>query len=218
MNFKGVMSFGLGFGGFLLVFISILPILIYEWESGKKYPTLISPLSFTEEGGYSFFGKDYTKSGNWFLGKSASPKTTDGPKYYTVSIPKLGIENAFVRVDSDDLAESLIQYEGSPPPGSQGNTVILGHSTLPIFFDPENYISIFSTLHKLNKKDEVFVHYGGIIFRFEVESMFEVKPTEVEVLEPGGGDPYLTLITCSPPGDPRKPKRLIVRAKISPPK
>ena len=46
--------------------------------------------------------------------------------------------------------------------------------------------------------------------------MFEVLPTDLQILEQNRVDSYLTLVTCTPPGDPRKPKRLIVRARLAP--
>ncbi len=47
--------------------------------------------------------------------------------------------------------------------------------------------------------------------------MFEVLPTDIQVLDQDTTDSFLTLVTCVPPGDPRKPKRLIVRARVIPP-
>jgi len=46
--------------------------------------------------------------------------------------------------------------------------------------------------------------------------MFEVEPSALEVLEQGDSTEVLSLITCVPPGHPLKPRRLIVRAKLSP--
>ena len=46
--------------------------------------------------------------------------------------------------------------------------------------------------------------------------MFEVYPTDIQVLQQDNSDSFLTLVTCVPPGDPRKPRRLIVRARIVP--
>jgi LPXTG-site transpeptidase (sortase) family protein len=47
--------------------------------------------------------------------------------------------------------------------------------------------------------------------------MFEVLPTDIQVLDQDSSDSFLTLVTCVPPGDPRNPKRLIVRARVVPP-
>ena len=46
--------------------------------------------------------------------------------------------------------------------------------------------------------------------------MFEVKPTDIQILEQSTSESYITLVTCTPPGHPLKPRRLIVRAKLIP--
>lgn len=214
MKLKNTLSWLLGVAGFILILLSVYPFLSYEWESSLKYPTLISPLSSEESEKFMFKRRDYTKSDNWFNTKKTSLETKNATEYYSLSIPKLKIENAIVRTDSDDLSQSLVQFTGSQVPGKKGNTVIFGHSILPIFFNPENYISIFSTLYKLDKGDEIIINFEDITYRYVVESMFEVRPTDIEVLEQNTDISYISLITCTPPGDPRKPKRLVVRAKI----
>lgn len=215
INFKKFLSLTLGCVGLLTLGIVIYPVLYYEWQSGVKYPDIISPLNSVQKNPFAFPETDLTKSSNWFEGQETGFRSGYNTNYYSLSIPKLKIDNALVRTDSDDLSQSLTQFAGSPPPGLSGNTVVFGHSVLPIFFNAKNYISIFSTLHKLDVGDEVYVNYNDFIYKYLVESMFEVRPTDIEVLEQGVGTPYLSLITCSPPGDPRKPKRLVVRAKMA---
>ncbi|HJX45788.1 MAG TPA: sortase, partial [Patescibacteria group bacterium] len=134
-----------------------------------------------------------------------------------ISIPKLKIKNATVAIGGEDLSKSLIQYPGTALPGRDGNAVIFGHSILPRFYNPKDYIAIFSTLTDLAKGDEIEVNYDGVNFLYRVVDMFEVLPTDIQVLEQDVSDSYLTLVTCTPPGDPRDPKRLIVRAKVVPP-
>lgn len=161
---------------------------------------------------------DYTKASNWFIGGAKKDAfVSQKVSFYTVSIPKLKIENATVAIGGEDLAKSLIQYPGTALPGKVGNSVIFGHSILPLFYNPKDYISIFSTLPTLKKGDEINVSYDGISYKYRVEEMFEVEPTDIQVLEQDKSDSFLTLITCVPPGDPRKPKRLIVRARVAPP-
>jgi len=121
------------------------------------------------------------------------------------------------RSAGNDLAKSLVQYPGTSLPGKRGNTVIFGHSILPIFNNPKDYMAIFSKLPTLVKGDEIEVNYDSINFKYRVEALFEVRPTDIQVLEQDDSDSFLSLITCVPPGDPRKPKRLIVRARIVPP-
>jgi sortase A len=128
----------------------------------------------------------------------------------------LGIENAIVAVGGEDLSETLIQYPGTALPGNVGNAVIFGHSVLPQYFNSEDYLSIFSTLPEIDKNDLVYVYHEGVAYTYAVEDMFEVEPTDIQILDQHYSNSYLTLVTCTPPGHPLKPKRLIVRAKLIP--
>ncbi|MEK7526769.1 MAG: sortase, partial [Patescibacteria group bacterium] len=142
---------------------------------------------------------------------------TNNISFYTLSIPALKIENASVAIGGEDLAEYLIQYPGTAMPGKRGNAVVFGHSVLPQFFDPKSYITIFSKLDKLKSGDEIFVSYDGVAYKYRVENMTEVVPTDSQVLEQNLSDAFITLVTCTPPGDPTRPKRLIVKGRIVPP-
>ena len=134
--------------------------------------------------------------------------------FYTVTIPKLKIENAVVAIGGEDLSKNLVQYPGTALPGKNGNAVIFGHSILPIFYNPKNYMSIFSTLPTLKEGDEIFISFDGVTYKYQVEELFEIFPTDIQILEQNPSDSFLTLVTCVPPGDPRNPKRLIVRARV----
>lgn len=203
--------------GIVLLASVLLPIALYEIESREKFPALISPMS-TE--GLRVLGQatlDSTHASNWFIGGAEEAEfNTSNVTFYTISIPQLGIENATVQIGGDDLSKHLIQYPGTALPGKVGNAVIFGHSILPRFYDPKNYISIFSTLPVLEKGSEVVVNFDGITYTYRVESKFEVLPTDLQVLDQNSHDSYLTLVTCVPPGHPLKPRRLIVRAKMVP--
>jgi len=197
----------------------IYPIASYEISSRQKYPTLLSPLAdnYTLS---SFYKTDYTKASNWFSGdgsKVLGANNNLGVQFYTITIPKLKIDKAQVELGGEDLSNHLVQYRGTNLPGKNGNAVIFGHSILPQFYDPKNYMSIFSTLPTLSVGDEIFVDYDGIHYTYRVENLYEVLPTNLQVLDQTLDDSYLSLITCVPPGHPLKPRRLVVRARIVPP-
>jgi sortase A len=203
-----------GISGIIILAGVLAPILFYEASPIKGNPDIVSPLPEKEVKG-SVGEIDYTKASNWFVGGARSEDfNNEKISFYTLSIPKLKIENATVAIGGEDLSKSLIQYPGTATPGKRGNSVIFGHSILPIFFNPKDYISIFSTLPTLKKGDEININYDGISYKFRVEDMFEVAPTDIQVLEQNSADSFLTLVTCVPPGDPRKTRRLIVRARV----
>lgn len=207
-----------GISGVIILTGVILPIAVYERNAKERYPSLLSPI--VERGGkvLNYTSQlDYTKASNWFVGGAPKEEfAISGVSFYTLSIPKLKIENATVSIGGEDLSKSLIQYPGTATPGKLGNTVVFGHSILPIFYNPKDYMAIFSTLPTLKVGDEIFVNYDGVFFKYKVVDMYEVSPTNLSVLSQDYNDSYLSLITCTPPGDPRKPKRLIVKAKVVP--
>lgn len=148
----------------------------------------------------------------WFPSKPFEPRPTK-ITHYTLSIPKLKIENAVAEIGGLDIKNKLIQYPGTANPGQPGNAVIFGHSVLPQLFNPKNYLTIFSTLPKLKSGDEILVNFDGVTYKYRVEEMVEVSPDDISVLEQRYDNSYLTLITCVPPGTYLR--RLIVRARLS---
>ncbi|HAU65056.1 MAG: sortase family protein [Candidatus Woesebacteria bacterium GW2011_GWC2_40_30] len=213
-----------GISGIIILVGVIYPIASYDAVYSRNYTKFISPLAdpgsqVQEVLTNSTKGKfDNTKASNWFTGGASQEDFSAAEvSYYTISIPKLRIDSATVAIGGEDLSKSLIQYPGTALPGKRGNAVIFGHSILPIFNNPKNYISIFTMLPTLKKGDLVFINYDDVSYTYKVEEMFEVLPTDIQVLDQDSSDSFITLVTCVPPGDPTYPKRLIVRARIVPP-
>ena len=207
----------LGFAGMAMISYVLYPIASYELSAREKYPELLSPVP--EGTGLIDYSSEYdtTLASNWFPGGAKKEDfSSSNISYFTISIPRLKIDAATVSVGGEDLSKNLIQYPGTALPGKTGNTVIFGHSVLPIFYDPKSYITIFSTLPTLKKGDEINISFDGIAYKYAVENMFEVMPADLEVLDQDTSQSYLSLVTCVPPGHPLKPKRLVVRAKLIP--
>lgn len=208
--------------GFILVLSSSFPILSYEIFSHHEFKEdkLLSPLPDAQKRDFEKLprGDDLIKVSNWFEGDVSiinETETTPGLTFYNISIPKLKIKNASVEVGGEDLSKSLIHYKGTTLPGKKGNAVIFGHSTLPQLFKPDNYLSIFSTLPTIKKGEKILVSYDGITYTYKIDEIFEVKPTQVEILNQKFDDAYLTVVTCVPPGTYLK--RLVVRGRLIPP-
>ena len=216
-RFLGLTS---GTAGFFVLAYVMLPIISFNLSGGTRFSDYLSPvpdeLAWMQENVSENI--DYTKASNWFEAPDEEFSSVEVSKvrYYNLSIPKLGIEDASVAIGGEDLSDSLIQYPGTALPGKRGNAVIFGHSILPQFYNPRDYLSIFSTLPTMKKGDEVSIRYDGITYVYKVEEVFEVKPTDLEILAQNTTDSYVTLVTCTPPGHPLRPKRLIVRARIDP--
>ena len=193
-----------GISGVIILLGVMVPIVGYKPVTRKNQTVLGSQ------------SPDYTQASNWFTGGSKVDFVAQKVAFYNLTIPKLRIDNALVGIGGEDLSKSLIQYPGTALPGKEGNTVIFGHSILPLFYNPKSYMAIFSTLPTLKIGDQISVNYDGVSYIYKVETMFEVHPTDIQVLEQDNSDSFLTLVTCVPPGDPRDPRRLIVRARIVP--
>ena len=199
---------GLFFSGLLLMLSVAWPILSYEIftapdMTGEEF-LLPVPVSGQEqdfiEKSSSADSDDLTYPQNWF--PTAVPKTKRETKitHYTLSIPKFKIENATVEIDGKSLGKSLIQYPGTALPGEIGASVIFGHSILPQFFNPKNYMSIFSLIPTMQLGDEIIIKFDGITYTYRVIDKIEVKPDNISVLEQPYDNEYLRLITCTPPG------------------
>ncbi|MCJ7826566.1 hypothetical protein MUP56_03045, partial [Patescibacteria group bacterium] len=149
LRFPRIVSLGFIGIGFGLLVWTVWPIVSFSTIAEQLFVQTISPVSedsirlivalVTGSGDTV----DYTNANTWFpthpQKKGVTPVNT-----YLVTIPKLKIENATVTVAGDDLNEGLIHYGGTPLPGQYGNTVIFGHSTLPQFYNPKSYKTIFS--------------------------------------------------------------------------
>lgn len=189
----------------------------------QNEPTLIADVDYTRASNWFTFSPSDTNAGpipgqSEFINLNNLPASTDvtekpvTQQEYQIAIPTLGIKEARVRADTDDLTKSLIQYPHTAYPGEPGAPVIFGHSTLPQFFKQTNYLTIFSTLPTLKIGDDIFIDYAGVKYTYRVSKMFEVKPNEIWVLKQDYSQKTLKLITCVPPGT--KLRRLVVEAEL----
>ena len=217
---KKVLAISLLCLGLFFFASAIFPIIKFQLQYSVNFNQLINPLSLqnynTSQNILGSATTDYTQISNWFDSDSSTSNqifSNDKTFTYLISIPKLKISNAVVTLGSMDLKKSLIQYPQTALPGQLGNTVIFGHSVLPQFFNPKSYLTIFSTLYKLKQGDEILIDYDNVQYEYIVDEMFEVKPTDLSVLEQRFDQKNLTLITCSPPGTYLR--RLIIKASLS---
>jgi sortase A len=107
------------------------------------------------------------------------------------------------------LQRGVVHYGTTAKPGENGNTVIVGHSSNN-WWDSGKYKFAFILLDKMQRGDEIVLHYQGTRYVYKVQNKKVVEPTNTSVLEQTQ-QPRLTLITCTPPGTSWQ--RLIVQAK-----
>lgn len=214
--------------GAMLLFWSVYPVLSFEIYSRlfiqnnvqtpiprNQMVTALDEASILGTNtAYSSNLRDFTNVKLWFPAKQAETVAVNlNIKEYSLSIPKINIKNAVVKVGGEDLSQSIIQYLPETIPGQDGNSVLFGHSTLPALYNPKDYKTIFTYLPTLEKGDKVYVTVGGVEYAYEIFDKFVVKPEQISVLEQRKDGSYLTLITCCPPGTYWN--RCVLRARLS---
>lgn len=153
------------------------------------------------------------------LGDADTTYTTGNvPSNFYLTIPKLGISNARVKTNSADMSpEGFVgHYRGSALPGENGTAFLYGHSVLQVFYNPNNYKTIFSTLNKLDPEDTYTVSYNNKTYTYKVEEVVILDTEDVQPLAPIKptylNDSTMVLMTCWPPG--LKTKRLQVNSVL----
>jgi LPXTG-site transpeptidase (sortase) family protein len=83
--------------------------------------------------------------------------------------------------------------ESTAAPGQDGNSVISAHVT-----DIYGWDGPFAQLGALEAGDAIYIHASGEVYTYVVQTMRNVAPDDLSVLE-DAGVPMLTLVTCSDP-------------------
>lgn len=206
-----------GIGIFIYFFF---PMLLYQFFFGFSTDLVEIPVPKHEMVGGSFGGlfkqgilsltKNYDDARSWYPTLHVANNTS--VPTYALSIPKLKIDNAVVSTTDYDLANHLIQYAGTAIPGQDGNAIIFGHSTLPQWFDPKNYKTIFATLHTIKNGDKILARVNNITYTFKIFSITITSAEDISIFSQSYDHPYITIVTCTPPGTIWK--RLVVRASL----
>ena len=227
---KGIRLFSLllfifGLSSMIYIFFPLISWQIYFGPAFASQ-TIASPIprialvtkdslaSFISQASSIISGTDYTKADNWFPTFSPQSSHREKPQvsFYTLSIPKIGIENAAVGTTDTALGKHLVNYPGTALPWELGNSVIFGHSTLPQLYNPKDYKTIFANLYQLKTGDEIQIFTNSVIYKYFVYDISVVDPTDTQALAQNYDNSYLTLVTCTPPGTIWK--RLIIKARI----
>lgn len=214
-----IFSLGFLFLGMFLLMQVVLPIVSFQlWELGQKIENSADFVSPQSGGGRVVLGISIEKNvfveekDNFpaFISKNIR-QTIPSYSRFSISIPKLRIDNLSVEVDSNDLSSGLVQLPGSGLPGEKGNVFISGHSALNPLFGLKK--AAFARLQDLKKGDRIILEAEGTQFIYEVEALKVVDPKDLSVINPPDKmGRYVSLMTCVPPG--LNFKRLIVLGKI----
>lgn len=200
----------LSIGVFLLMQV-ILPIISFQvwvYTQNVSNEPLISP----SNAGRQILGISVENKDNFpaFI-SSLKRETPAGYDKFSLSIPKIKIDNMDVFVDSNDLSKGLVHLPGAALPGEKGNVFISGHSALSRWLPFSN--APFAKLIDLKKGDQIIMKAASAKFTYEVIDLKIVDPKDLSMLKPPEDQGrYVSLMTCVPPG--LNFKRLIVLGKI----
>ncbi len=196
---------------FVLTFVIIFTVLNGRFVyANLKYWLLIGPLPIaTNEGGNKLP----------LSPERAIPKL---PDQAILKIDSLGISAPIIFGAGGDLKniynsleKGTVHYSGTPKPGMEGASVILGHSSAYPWYKGQ-YGSVFALLGKLKPGDKFRVQYdNGATFTFVIKQSIVFSPfsndarlTEIEKA-PGSS---VVLISCWPVGT--NYKRIAIQAEL----
>lgn len=198
--------------GVLFFLYAFLPLISWQVYFADTFAAqkIDSPIPFSNliSNYAGSFGKNYYDAASWYPNFDVGDKKVT----YSISIPSLNVENAEVSNADTDLTHHLVQFNSDSFPGTLGNVVIFGHSTLPQLFNQKNYKTIFSTLYKLKVGDTINLGYENKKYTYRIEQALVVEADDTSVLAQDFSGRTITLITCTPPGTVWK--RLVIKAKL----
>jgi sortase A len=117
-------------------------------------------------------------------------------QYNRIVIPKIGVDIAYGEGQHslDHGAQWRYPERGNPADG--GNFIIAAHRfTLAPTPGETAKKSPFYHIDKLVVGDKIVIDYDGMRYGYEINKIFDVKPTQVEI-EARSSEPKLTLYSC----------------------
>ncbi len=220
----GLLSIALGIMTLLYFFFPLISYHLYL-SSAFAGETIEAPLPdrYVLNGNTSIAGlfssgiknvtSNYKDARNWFPQVNAASNAEQKVSEYEFSIPSQGIDKMNVSAVDFDLSKHLVQYfSTSKSPIEKGTSVIFGHSTLPQWFDPKNYMAIFAHLHMIKEGEKIVLTVNGQEYSYKVFSVTILDSTNPNIFSQSFDNSYITIVTCTPPGTTWK--RLVVRASL----
>ncbi len=157
-------------------------------------------------------GVDYNNATNWLPPSYKEESSNQTAAVYSISIPKIDLENLMISTVDTDLTSHLVHFPGTAVPPQKGSASIFGHSTLPQLFDRKNYKTIFANIHEVQIGDDIIANVDNTLYTYKIFSIEITDPEDTSYLTQNYDASYLYIITCTPPGTTWK--RLIVKSRL----
>ncbi len=143
-----------------------------------------------------------TKSVNEFTEKNLTYTTFDDTTIGVLTIPSVGLKGIIKDgTDNKTLQKYIGRYSTSTDPGQEGNLSLAAHSN--------TNTEIFANLNKVEVGDTIQVQTRDNTYKYLVESVYTIKPTQTDVLN-NSDKKEITLITCTYDGK----SRVIVKGEL----
>jgi len=126
-------------------------------------------------------------------------------------IPKIGVDAEIVEGNNEDILlikEGVWRQPTGSTPTQPGNMTIAGHR---FQYLPPNTKTLYS-LDQMKVGDTFLVYWEGKDYAYEIHSVFEVYPEQIEILRDSDIKNEITIYTCTPIYTSEK--RLVVKARM----
>jgi len=228
MKLRFLLVFLISFGIIFALLNSRFFIANAEWSLGLDQPTASAepsvsaapvyypPLNPEKQGLYTF----PPKTGNGGVLIPIQPTIQTSNAGAVLSIARLGLSAPIVfenqqnnKIVYDDLENGVVHYPGTPMPGENGVSIILGHSSAYPWYKGK-YGSVFALLGKLNTGDQIQIKYSdGRVLNYKVTASIIFNPLAKDqplAAVTNSNQPTILLISCWPIGT--NYKRIAIQA------
>ncbi len=187
---------------FFFIFILVFLILFFIFNFGSFWANIRYAFLQIFPGKTKFFGEATT------IEKDTKDNDNIGIDLSKdiIFIPKIGVEAPIIlpkgTTEKDFLSalkEGVVLNPEFSSPGSEGITVILGHSS-PNIHSIGKYNNVFSLLNKLEKGDIITIYYQKQKYNYKVTLKYTFSPGEENLKVRDTKNSTLLLITCWPIG------------------
>lgn len=205
LKYLGILLFVIGFVFLLITYLPLIKAYLNYWFSPSPLDADVKVIEENNE--------DITESKD--IKKDTDIVFVD--RDFGLYIPKIKANARIIKnVDPYDKDEYIKALEngvahagGSSFPNQSGNVFLFAHSAVN-FYEQRKYNVYFYLLGELEKGDDIYVSYDGVVYQYSVLETKIVDPEDTKYLSNYMDEDTLTIMSCYPAGT--NWKRIIVIA------
>lgn len=143
--------------------------------------------------GFIKIKEDNLKLKNFFNVEKVDVDKDYADSYISVlEIPKINLKRGLYEIKNplNDVNKNIeINPKSNMPNIEKGNFILEAHSGLSL-------TSYFNNLEKLTKGDVINVYYGNVIYKYLIDSFYDIDKTGKALIKRDYNKTTVTLITC----------------------